>query len=69
MVDGRLSSHSCPVCGTNLSAFERPGDQEAHVKNCLDGGTHSTPQTVKYLVYELAAESTLVGVECESFGR
>ncbi|KAF8558855.1 FYVE-domain-containing protein, partial [Imleria badia] len=54
----------CPVCGTNLSAFEGPADQEAHVKSCLDGGTRSAPQTVKYLVYELPAESALVGVEC-----
>ena len=67
IVGGRLSSCSCPVCGTNLSAFEGPGDQEAHVKSCLDGGTRSAPQTVKYLVYELPAESALVGVECESF--
>ncbi|KAG6378849.1 hypothetical protein JVT61DRAFT_13129 [Boletus reticuloceps] len=54
----------CPVCGTNLSAFESPETQEAHVKGCLDGGTRSAPQTVKYLVYELPAESALVGVEC-----
>lgn len=61
----RLNSRSCPVCGANLSAFEGPGDQEAHVKSCLDGGNRSSPQAVKYLVYELPAESALVGVECE----
>ncbi|KAF8138606.1 FYVE-domain-containing protein [Boletus edulis] len=54
----------CPVCGTNLSAFNSPETQEAHVKGCLDGGTRTAPQTVKYLVYELPAESALVGVEC-----
>lgn len=66
ILDGWLKSHSCPVCGTNLSAFKGPGDQEAHVKGCLDGGSSSAPQAVKYLVYELPAESALVGVECES---
>lgn len=38
--------------------------QEAHVKNCLEGGSGATPQAAKYLVYKLPTESTLIGVEC-----
>ena len=38
--------------------------QEAHVKNCLEGGSGTTPQAAKYLVYKLPEESTLIGVEC-----
>lgn len=66
ILGGWLKSRSCPVCGTNLSTFEGPADQEAHVRSCLDGGTSSASQAVKYLVYELPAESALVGVECQS---
>jgi len=53
----------CPVCNTNLEDVGPASEQETHVKNCLDGGSH-TPQTPKYLVYRLPAESVLVGVEC-----
>jgi hypothetical protein len=39
--------------------------QELHVRQCLEGGTGTSPQSAKYLVYKLPGESTLVGVECE----
>ncbi|KAG7449375.1 uncharacterized protein BT62DRAFT_1054189 [Guyanagaster necrorhizus] len=54
----------CPVCNRNLDAIGNASEQEAHVKNCLEGGSGTTPQTAKYLVYSLPAESTLIGVEC-----
>lgn len=47
-----------------MAALGDAADQEAHVKNCLEGGSGSVPQAAKYLVYKLPAESTLVGVEC-----
>lgn len=34
------------------------------MKNCLEGGTGQPPQTAKYLVYKLPAESSLIGTEC-----
>jgi hypothetical protein len=37
-------------------------EQEAHVKNCLEGG--SGPTSSKYLVYKLPLESILIGTEC-----
>ncbi|THV08681.1 FYVE-domain-containing protein [Dendrothele bispora CBS 962.96] len=54
----------CPVCFTNLDRVGGAAEQEAHVKNCLEGGTGSTPQSAKYLVYKLPNESALIGVEC-----
>ncbi|KIJ04596.1 hypothetical protein PAXINDRAFT_141843 [Paxillus involutus ATCC 200175] len=51
----------CPVCGTSLADLELPTD---HVRSCLEGGTGAVPQTAKYLVYKLPAESALLGVEC-----
>ncbi|EMD40637.1 hypothetical protein CERSUDRAFT_43468 [Gelatoporia subvermispora B] len=54
----------CPVCNTNLADLGAPAKQEAHVKNCLEGGSGTTPQTAKYLVYKLPAESVLIGTEC-----
>ena len=63
-------SHSCPVCNQNLDEVGDAHDQEAHVKNCLEG-TSGTPQSgvtvqpTKYLVYDLPAESRLLGVECK----
>lgn len=54
----------CPVCNTNLSEIGSSEEQEAHVKNCLDGGAGTTPQSAKYLVYKLQPESTLIGAEC-----
>ncbi|KIJ20142.1 hypothetical protein PAXINDRAFT_160774 [Paxillus involutus ATCC 200175] len=53
----------CPVCGTSLADLELPTD---HVRSCLEGGTGAVPQTAKYLVYKLPAESALLGVECNS---
>ena len=57
--------HSCPVCGTNLADIGPPAKQEAHVRACLEGGTGTSPQTAKYLVYKLPEESALIGTECE----
>ncbi|KAF9222106.1 FYVE-domain-containing protein [Gyrodon lividus] len=54
----------CPVCSTSLADLGLPADQEVHVRSCLEGGTGSVPQAVKYLVYKLPAESALLGVEC-----
>ncbi|EPT02761.1 hypothetical protein FOMPIDRAFT_1059042 [Fomitopsis schrenkii] len=54
----------CPVCNTNLADLGAPFQQEAHVKSCLEGGNGTVPQTAKYLVYKLPAESALIGVEC-----
>ncbi|KAH9938547.1 uncharacterized protein B0H18DRAFT_866827 [Fomitopsis serialis] len=55
----------CPVCNTSLADLGAASKQEAHVKNCLEGGSGTTPQTAKYLVYKLPAESALIGIECE----
>ncbi|KZT12820.1 FYVE-domain-containing protein, partial [Laetiporus sulphureus 93-53] len=54
----------CPVCNTNLADLGPASEQEAHVRNCLEGGSGTTPQTAKYLVYKLPAESALIGLEC-----
>lgn len=54
----------CPVCYQSLDEVGGPQEQELHVKNCLEGGGGSTPESAKYLVYRLPAESTLLGVEC-----
>jgi hypothetical protein len=54
----------CPVCNKNLDEFGTANEQEFHVKSCLEGGSGSTPQAAKYLVYTLPAESALLGVEC-----
>lgn len=54
----------CPVCNSNLSDLGPAAVQEAHVRNCLEGGNGAAPQTAKYLVYKLPAESALIGVEC-----
>ncbi|CAL1701431.1 unnamed protein product [Somion occarium] len=54
----------CPVCNTSLSDLGPAFVQEAHVKNCLEGGSGSSPQTAKYLVYKLPGESALIGTEC-----
>ena len=57
---------SCPVCGVNLVDIGPAPLQEAHVKNCLEGGTGTSPQSAKYLVYKLPEESALIGTECKS---
>ncbi|KAG0709508.1 hypothetical protein DFH29DRAFT_840907 [Suillus ampliporus] len=54
----------CPVCSTSLADLGLPTEQEAHVKNCLEGDAGTTPQAAKYLVYKLPGESALLGVEC-----
>ncbi|KAG6832922.1 hypothetical protein H0H92_004806 [Tricholoma furcatifolium] len=53
----------CPVCNRNLDEFGSAEQQENHVKNCLEGGS-STPQSAKYLVYDLPEGSALLGEEC-----
>ncbi|KAL0070873.1 hypothetical protein AAF712_002094 [Marasmius tenuissimus] len=54
----------CPVCNRNLDQLGGAAEQEAHVKTCLEGGSSTTPQTAKYLVYVLPSESALIGSEC-----
>ncbi|KAI0650620.1 FYVE zinc finger-domain-containing protein [Trametes meyenii] len=54
----------CPVCNTSLNDLGPAEVQEAHVKNCLEGGSGKAPQSAKYLVYKLPAESALIGTEC-----
>lgn len=54
------------MCNRNLDDFGTTQEQELHVKSCLEGGTGSTPQAAKYLVYRLPAESALIDVECRS---
>ncbi|KAG6817214.1 hypothetical protein H0H87_011572 [Tephrocybe sp. NHM501043] len=53
----------CPVCNRNLDEFGSGDEQEYHVKTCLEGGS-GTPQSAKYLVYNLPAGSSLLGEEC-----
>lgn len=59
-----MVSYSCPVCGINLVDVGSPAKQEAHVRACLEGGTGTSPQSAKYLVYTLPEESALIGTEC-----
>ncbi|KAG5734561.1 hypothetical protein E4T56_gene5529 [Termitomyces sp. T112] len=53
----------CPVCNRNLDEFRSAEEQEFHVKACLEGGS-GTPQSAKYLVYNLPGGSALLGEEC-----
>lgn len=60
-----LTASRCPVCNINLSELGPAFVQEAHVKNCLEGGGgQASTQTAKYLVYKLPGESSLIGTEC-----
>lgn len=52
------------MCGSNLADVGPAAAQEAHVRNCLEGGSGSSPQTARYLVYKLPEESALIGTEC-----
>ncbi|KAH8830771.1 hypothetical protein DL96DRAFT_971411 [Flagelloscypha sp. PMI_526] len=69
---GRSSSQlsdlaECPVCNTSLDNVGSIAQQEAHVKNCLEGGNvngATSVQSAKYLVYTLPETSALIGVEC-----
>ncbi|KIJ37402.1 hypothetical protein M422DRAFT_178156, partial [Sphaerobolus stellatus SS14] len=55
----------CPVCGQNLAELGTVGRQEAHVRGCLEGPRDpAIQQPVKYLVYKLQDDSSLIGVEC-----
>ena len=55
------------MCSTSLADLGLPAEQEAHVKNCLEGDAGTPPQAAKYLVYKLPAESTLLGIECKFY--
>ena len=59
-----FASSSCPVCGVNLVDIGPAPLQEAHVRNCLEGGGDASTQSAKYLVYKLPEESALIGTEC-----
>ncbi|OZJ07015.1 hypothetical protein BZG36_00018 [Bifiguratus adelaidae] len=64
-----LSSQSlmteCPVCGRNLREFGSTSEQEAHVKDCLEGRNEGLPSVpVRYVVYKLTPDSPLIGREC-----
>lgn len=68
LTDPTRRNRRCPVCNRNLDQVGSAAEQEAHVKNCLEGGgpgSGATQQAAKYLVYRLPAESTLIGIECE----
>ena len=52
------------MCNANLADLGPASVQESHVKNCLDGGSGTTLQAAKYLVYKLPVESALIGLEC-----
>ncbi|KAJ7068152.1 hypothetical protein C8F01DRAFT_1334775, partial [Mycena amicta] len=54
----------CPVCNRNLEQVGDAAAQEVHVRSCLEGGSGPASHAPKYLVYQLPAESTLIGVEC-----
>lgn len=58
------SFYSCPVCNQNLDEVGDAVLQEQHVKQCLEGNS-TGPATSRYLVYNLPAESALLGVECK----
>ncbi|KAF6762357.1 hypothetical protein DFP72DRAFT_987653 [Ephemerocybe angulata] len=63
-IPGRLTRRQSSSQLSDLADCPSPQEQELHVKNCLEGGGGSTPESAKYLVYRLPAESTLLGVEC-----
>ncbi|KAG1147305.1 hypothetical protein G6F37_004977 [Rhizopus arrhizus] len=52
----------CPVCGASFLNMQR-GDQEKHLQRCLNVGSPPV-QLPRYIVYELASDSTQVGDEC-----
>ncbi|KAI0693554.1 FYVE zinc finger-domain-containing protein, partial [Cytidiella melzeri] len=54
----------CPVCLVDLRDLVGAVAQEAHLKNCLEGGRGTSPQTAKYLEYDLTEVSALIGTEC-----
>ncbi|KAG8746412.1 hypothetical protein FRC10_005123 [Ceratobasidium sp. 414] len=54
----------CPVCGQNLADLGSAAVQEDHVRVCLEGGAGASSQSARYLVYNLPAESALIGIEC-----
>ena len=54
---------SCPVCNLSLERFGSAAEQEAHVRECLEGDVNET-QAARYLVYKLPADSVLIGIEC-----
>ncbi|KAH7105458.1 hypothetical protein BKA62DRAFT_612996 [Auriculariales sp. MPI-PUGE-AT-0066] len=56
----------CPVCSRSLADIGTVPEQEAHVRNCLEGGSGALARQTgpKYLVYRLPPDSPLVGTEC-----
>src|SRR6185437_5088090 len=44
-----LFFESCPVCEQPLGSFGSVSEQEAHVKNCLEGGSESNTQLSRYV--------------------
>ncbi|KAI8327182.1 ankyrin repeat-containing domain protein [Blakeslea trispora] len=51
----------CPVCSTSLLDYHSSIEQEQHVQSCLARGSSSA---MRYVVYKLNANSTLIGQEC-----
>ncbi|CAO3674963.1 unnamed protein product [Rhizopus stolonifer] len=52
----------CPVCGTSFLTMQKR-DQEDHLQQCLNVGSPPV-QSPRYIVYELASDSTQIGDEC-----
>jgi len=59
-----VTPYSGALCAMLILRTSAASVQESHVKNCLDGGSGTTPQAAKYLVYKLPVESALIGLEC-----
>jgi hypothetical protein len=56
---------SCPVCERALNGLGTAVDQEAHVRNCLEGGGGLNAQMSRYVNYKLPAGSVKIGSECK----
>ncbi|KAI8069134.1 ankyrin repeat-containing domain protein [Gilbertella persicaria] len=52
----------CPVCVAPLFDFNSVQEQEQHIQSCLSKGQASS--SVRYVVYKLNSDSTLIGQEC-----
>lgn len=63
-MSGQSVMNECPVCGRRLSSVAASkGDQELHVQSCLNGENPVLPR-LKYILYRLQGDSTLIGEEC-----
>ena len=62
----------CPVCAKNLTGYLTVQAGEDHVKSCLEGNHASSTSGVRFVVYRLNENSTMIGQECvicfEEFG-